>query len=75
MAKYVTRVKLSDLPKPAAKPMPKPKAPAPSNTAATLRRGERIQALEAKESLLLKRGKPDIIRTTVTERTTPMKKR
>lgn len=44
-------------------------------TQATLRRAERIQREESmSEGLLLKRGKPDIIRTTVRERMTPPKK-
>lgn len=44
-------------------------------TQATLRRAERMQREESmSEGLLLKRGKPDIIRTTVRERMTPPKK-
>ena len=44
-------------------------------TQATLRRAERVQREESmSEGLLLKRGKPDVIRTTVRERMTPPKK-
>ena len=74
MAKYPIRIDLTKIKTKPAAPKPAATKPAPANTAATLKRAERMQALEAKESLLLKRGKPDIIRTTVTERMTPTKK-
>ena len=50
-------------------------AAAKAATNATLRRAERIQREESiSEKLLMKRGKPDIISTTVRERMTPVKK-
>lgn len=58
--------------KPATPTMP---AAAKAATNATLRRAERIQREESiSEKLLMKRGKPDIISTTVRERMTPVKK-
>lgn len=61
---------------PAKKPAtPTMSAAAKAATNATLRRAERIQREESiSEKLLMKRGKPDIISTTVRERMTPVKK-
>lgn len=61
---------------PAKKPAtPTMSAAAKAATNATLRRAERIQREESiSENLLMKRGKPDIISTTVRERMTPVKK-
>ena len=61
---------------PAKKPAtPTMSAAAKAATDATLRRAERIQREESiSENLLMKRGKPDVIRTTVRERMTPPKK-
>ena len=61
---------------PAKKPAtPTMSAAAKAATDATLRRAERIQREESiSENLLMKRGKPDIISTTVRERMTPVKK-
>lgn len=61
-------------------PAKKPATPTMSTAAkaatnAALRRAERIQREESiSESLLMKRGKPDVISTTVRERMTPVKK-
>jgi hypothetical protein len=75
MAKYPIRVTLSNSKASAPKPAPKPQnRAAPPVTQAALNAQSRRQGLEASESLLLKRGRPDVIRTTVTERTTPPKK-
>lgn len=77
MAKYPIRI---TFPKPgAAKPAaPKPQnRPAPAITQKDLDRHARIQAQEARESLLMRRSnvKPgDVISTTVRMRETPMKK-
>lgn len=61
---------------PAKKPAtPTMSAAAKAATNAVLRRAERIQREESiSESLLMKRGKPDVISTTVRERMTPVKK-
>ena len=61
---------------PAKKPAtPTMSAAAKAATDATLRRAERIQREESiSENLLMKRGKPDVISTTVRERMTPPKK-
>ena len=61
---------------PAKKPAtPTMSAATKAATNATLRRAERIQREESiSENLLMKRGKPDIISTTVRERMTPVKK-
>ena len=61
---------------PAKKPAtPTMSAAAKAATNAALRRAERIQREESiSESLLMKRGKPDVISTTVRERMTPVKK-
>ena len=70
MAKYPIRIDLTKI---------KPKAPAPQNrpappiTQKDLDRHARMQGLEARESMLVKK-KPQIIRTTVNERPTPTKK-
>lgn len=75
MAKYPIRVTLSNSKASAPKPAPKPQnRPAPPITQGALDSAARMQGIEARESLLLKRGRPDVIRTTVTERTTPPKK-
>lgn len=51
-------------------------AAAKAKTQATLSRAERMQREEAiGDALLMKRGKPNVIRTTVNERTTPAKKK
>jgi hypothetical protein len=48
---------------------------APLVTQGRLDRHARMQGEEARsEALLLKRGRPDVIRTTVAERMTPTKK-
>lgn len=87
MAKPFFRVRL-DKPKPAAKampkakPMPKPKPAAklkatPAEEAA-ITRGNRSQAMEAKENRMMGAGKrkaPQTISITVRERTTPMRKK
>lgn len=71
MVKYPIRIDLTKLkPKPAAPQ----NRPAPPITQDALDSAARMQGIEARESLLLKQGKPDIIRTTVNERTTPAKK-
>lgn len=82
MARYPVTVNIKKTPLPsAAKPMPKvkPVTPAASKAAtqATLSRAERIQAEEARGDALLMRKKlaQPVIRTTVSERTTPAKKR
>lgn len=62
------------MPKP--KPMPKPAAKAPDmSTAAVLRRAERVQREEAGESMMMKRKPVEVIRTTVSFRPTPAKKK
>ena len=48
--------------------------PAPPVTQAALDRYARIQGEEARSDLLLRRGNPDVIRTTVNMRATPTKK-
>jgi hypothetical protein len=80
MARYPVTVNIKKTPLPsAAKPMPKVKPVAPTMskaaTQATLGRAERIQREEAGESMLMKRKAPQVIRTTVNERTTPAKKK
>ena len=62
---------------PAKKPAtPTMSAAAKAATNATLRRAERIQREESiSESLLMKRGKPDVISTTVRMKETPAKKK
>ena len=67
MAQYPIRITL-----PKAKPMQQNKPAAPI-TQKDLDRHARMQGLEARESMLVKK-KPQIIRTTVMERTTPTKK-
>lgn len=89
MAKYPIRITLSPskpsapkpAPKPTVKPMAKPMAKpaqnraAPPITQAMLDRHARMQGEEARsEAMLLRRGRPDVIRTTVAERMTPTKK-
>lgn len=69
MARYPIRIDISK--KAPAAPQNRP---APPITQRDLDRHARIQGMEAKESLLLKRGSPTVIRTTVNERTTPTKK-
>ena len=71
MAKYPIRI---DISKPSARAAAPQNRAAPPITQKTLDRAARIQGMEASESLLLKRGKPDVIRTTVAERMTPTKK-
>jgi hypothetical protein len=93
MGKPIVRVSLTKLPsqnplamrlKAAATPKPKPKPTAKAPLKATaaeeaaIDRGNRSQAMEAKENRLLGAGKrkaPQVISTTVRERTTPMKKK
>jgi len=85
MAKYPIRITLSpskpSAPKPTVKPMAKPMAKPAQNRAAPLvtqgrlDRNARMQGEEARsEAMLLKRGRPNVIRTTVAERMTPTKK-
>jgi hypothetical protein len=89
MAKYPIRITLSpskpSAPKPTVKPVAKPVAKpmakpaqnraAPLVTQGRLDRNARMQGEEARsEAMLLKRGRPDVIRTTVAERMTPTKK-
>lgn len=70
MARYPIRVDISK--KTPAAPQNKP---APPVTQRDLNRHARIQREESmSEGLLLKRGNPNVIRTTVNERTTPTKK-
>jgi hypothetical protein len=45
------------------------------STAAVLRRAERVQREEAGESMMLKRKPVEVIRTTVSFRPTPAKKK
>jgi hypothetical protein len=85
MAKYPIRITLTpskpSAPKPVAKPVAKPMAKPAQNRAAPLvtqgrlDRNARMQGEEARsEAMLLRRGRPDVIRTTVAERMTPTKK-
>tara|TARA_R110000868_G_scaffold190741_2_gene434584 strand:+ start:1701 stop:1976 length:276 start_codon:yes stop_codon:yes gene_type:complete len=89
MAKYPIRFKIATpagkvtgkaAAKPAAKAAAKPAAkaaqtrPAPPITQEALDRYARIQGEEARSDLLLRRGNPDVIRTTVNMRATPTKK-
>lgn len=81
MAKPFLRVRL-DKPKPAAKAMPKPKPAAKLKATpaaeTAIARGNRSQAMEAKENRMMNVGKrkaPQTISITVRERTTPMKKK
>jgi hypothetical protein len=83
MAKYPIRIKLKP-PAAAAKPAPKaPKAtkPTPSYkepTQADLDRHSRMQALEQRDAEIMMRQRkssPQVISTTVRERTTPQKKK
>jgi hypothetical protein len=83
MAKYPIRIKLKPIAA-AAKPAPKaPKAakPTPSYkepTQADLDRHSRMQALEQRDAEIMMRQRkssPQVIRTTVNERTTPQKKK
>ena len=67
MAQYPIRITL-----PKAKPMQQNRPAAPT-TQKDLDRHARMQGLEARESMLVKK-KPQIIRTTVNERPTPTKK-
>jgi hypothetical protein len=67
-------------PKSAPKPMPlvKPRAKAPTAAEAAIDRANRAQAMEAKENRLMRAGTkkaPQVISTTVRERTTPPKKK
>ncbi len=77
MAKYPIRITLSASKPSAPKPMAKPaqNRAAPPITQAMLDRHARMQGEEARsEAMLLKRGRPNVIRTTVAERMTPTKK-
>ena len=75
--KAAARLKAAATPKPAPKAKPAAKLKATPAEEAAIDRGNRAQAMEAKENRLMGAGKrkPSVIRTTVRERTTPMKKK
>lgn len=76
--KAAARLKAAATPKPAPKAKPAAKLKATAAEAAAIARGNRAQAMEAKENRLMGAGKrkaPQVISTTVRERATPMKKK
>ena len=76
--KAAARLKAAAKPKPMPKAKPAAKLKATPAEEAAIARGNRAQALDAQEAAKMRAGTrkaPQVISTTVRERTTPMKKK